>query len=133
MNHEKNNTLKRHILVADVDPNFLKTIEFLLEVRNYQVSLVNSGYDALVLLEKANQQESAIDLLITGIFLPGLSGLDLIDAINYYHFKTSVVVISGMLTERLKYQIRVRGVTACFSKPFDENDLLRQVSLLLSV
>ena len=133
MNHEKNNTLKRHILVADADLNFLKTIEFLLEVRNYQVSLVNSGYDALVLLEKASQQEPVIDLLITDIFLPGLSGIDLIDAINYYHFKMPVVVISGMLNERLRCQIRACGVTACFSKPFDENDLLRQVSSLLSV
>ena len=131
MNENKSNIPKRHILVADDEPNFLKSIEFLLEVKDYQVSLANSGHGALSLLEKANQQGPAIDLLITDIFLPGLSGIDLIDAIHYYNFKTPTMVISGMLNEKLRFQIRERGVTACFSKPFDENALLEQVSLLL--
>ena len=131
MSDIRKNIPKRHILVADDEPNFLKSIEFLLEVKEYQVTLANSGHSALSLLEKANQQGPAIDLLITDIFLPGLSGIDLIDAINYYQFKTPVMVISGMLSEKLKFQIRERGVTACLSKPFDEDALLQQVSLLL--
>lgn len=132
MSTNKNNIPKRHILVADDESNFLKSIEFLLEVKGYQVSLASSGHGALALLEKAHQQGPAIDLLITDIFLPGLSGIDLIDAINYYDFKTPVMVISGMLNEQLRFQIRERGVTACFSKPFDENALLQQVSVLLN-
>ena len=73
---------RKHILVADDERNILHGLEFILEAANYKVTTAADGQEAFEQILAAKESYSPIDLLITDIRMPGLTGLQLIDELN---------------------------------------------------
>src|SRR2546427_8581716 len=57
------------------------------------------------------------DVIITDIFMPGLSGMQVLKRLKEYHLPTPVIVISGRGDE-LKDSFMEMGAFAFFTKPF---------------
>jgi signal transduction histidine kinase len=107
------------ILVVD-DENIVLTIaETILTDFGYKVLTANSGQKALTIL---SQPGSAVDLVITDLVMPGMSGRELTERIHQTHPGLPVIHTSGYVLPEDKQ--RSAGY---LQKPFTSTGLLRKV------
>ena len=125
------NMAKEHILVVDDEQNMLNTLAFILETANYQVTTAAAGREALEEILAAQESDRPIDLLITDIRLPGLTGLQLIDELNYLKIKIPVLVITAYGDRSLFLELMRAGCAGYLDKPFDYKELVKRVDLLV--
>ena len=79
------------ILVVDDDDEVREMLAETLEDFGYAVTQAASGEEALPLLTR----DSRIDMLITDIRMPGMSGLELAEAVTRQRATLKVIVTSG--------------------------------------
>ena len=123
--------LKKHILVADDEQNTLLTMQFILEVANYRVVTAMDGQEALSKVLKAREDGDPVDLLITDVQMPGLTGLELMDELNRLEIDMPVLAVSGYGTSELVMKLMDRGCSKCLDKPIDDEELVKCVATLL--
>ena len=121
---------KRHILIVDDEPNMLHTLEFILEAADYSVTTTADGQDALERILASRENSSPIDLLITDIRMPGLTGLQLVDELNHLDLKMPILVITAYGNQALPIKLTAAGCADCLDKPFNHDELIRRVDLL---
>ena len=126
------NMVKEHILVVDDEQNMRNTLAFILETANYQVTTAAEGREALEEILAARETGHPIDLLITDIRLPGLTGLQLIDELNYLKITIPVLVITAYGDRSLFLELIRTGCADYLDKPFDCKELVRRVNLLMA-
>lgn len=90
------------------------------------ITLVPSAEEAL--LEAARV---SVDLLISDVRLPGISGLDLVPKIRARHPEIGTILVTGLTDEKVKRQAEKLGVTAFFRKPMDMGTFLSVVEQVL--
>ena len=106
------------ILVVDDDDNVRRVTERILRNAGYQVLSANSGQAALAV---AREHGDSIDLLLTDIVMPGMSGRDLARDLNVAHPSIRVIFMSG-------YHQHAPMNNSQFSpKPFTKASLLEKV------
>ncbi len=112
---------KKHILVVDDEPAWLKSMSHILRREGYQVKAVQSAAEALALLVKYRP-----DLIVSDLRMPDMNGFDLLDKIRHLPkiSATPVVFFSALDDFHAKKVARELGATACLQKPYDENDLV---------
>ena len=91
-----------------------------------KITLVPSAEEAL--LEAAR---TSVDLLISDVRLPGISGLDLVPKIRARHPEIGTILVTGLTDEKVKRQAEKLGVTAFFRKPMDMGTFLSVVEQVL--
>ncbi|TNE85305.1 MAG: PAS domain-containing sensor histidine kinase [Deltaproteobacteria bacterium] len=106
-----------NLLIADDEPILRRAMSTLLTLDGHHVRVAESGAEALELL--ANPQ-TPIDVLLTDVVMPGVSGLDLVAAARRHRPGMPVVLMTGYSPEVLG--TAVEGVRVV-SKPFDRNGL----------
>jgi len=72
-----------------------------------------------------------IDLLVTDIRLPGLSGTELVRKMRGLHPELKVILITGMAGQEYEQQAGELGVDNFFRKPMKTNDFLNAVETLI--
>ena len=90
--------------------------------RNYQTCIFR---DPVAALEDIRAHGS--HLVITDLSMPGMSGLDLLEAIRQADLEVPVIMITGFSTEDNAIKALRLGATDFIKKPFDMDDLLQQV------
>jgi CheY-like chemotaxis protein len=80
------------ILVADDDDGIRNLMALCLEGEGYQVITARDGCQALALWKRHRME---IDLVITDIEMPEMSGLELVDRLNRRHAGIPILIISG--------------------------------------
>ena len=121
----------RHILVADDEQNTLLTMRFILEVANHKVTTAENGQEALGKILKAKNNGRPVDLLITDIQMPCLTGLELIDELNRLGIDIPILVITGYGNEELVMELTRKGCNQYLDKPIDDEELVERVAMLL--
>ena len=109
----------RTILVADDTPAVLALVAEFLHGTGYNVLQAGDGVEAL---EVAAQHSGLIDLLLTDIEMPRLSGRGLSRRLSHQRPETRTLFMSGRLNTGL-----AQG-TPFLPKPFAGRDLLCKVS-----
>lgn len=125
------NMAKAHILVVDDEQNMRNSLAFILETANYQVTTAAEGRGALEEIMAARENGEPVNLLITDIRLPGLTGLQLIDELNYLKIKIPVLVITAYGNRSLSLELIRIGCADYLDKPFDYRELVKRVDSLL--
>ena len=125
------NMAKEHILVVDDEQNMRNTLAFILETANYQVTTAAEGREALEEILAARENGRPVDLLITDFRLPGLTGLQLIDELNYLKIEIPVLVITAYGNRALFLELRRTGCADYLDKPFDYKELVKRVDSLV--
>jgi CheY-like chemotaxis protein len=89
---------RARILIVDDEPEVRMIVAEFLQDFGYQVLQANGGVEALAHL----QREAAVELLITDIRMPEMSGIELADRATARHPNLKVILISGyFLAQRL--------------------------------
>jgi two-component system OmpR family response regulator/two-component system alkaline phosphatase synthesis response regulator PhoP len=114
------------ILVCDDDPSLRELVRAVLGPE-YRYIEAADGTEGLAAAQELNP-----DLIVLDVMLPGLSGIEVLDAIRGSDSlkDISVVVISAWSHAEL--DARVAGADRFVSKPFDPDELSRAVEELLA-
>jgi CheY-like chemotaxis protein len=112
------------VLVVEDDAAVREMTTRLLQRAGYEVLAVADGTEAIA----AAQQAERVDVLVTDVVMPGMSGIELAEQMLDRYPLMGVVLLSGYTAETPDLE-RVTAEGATFvSKPISSNQLLRAVS-----
>ncbi len=114
----------KHILLVDDEADFRLAMALLLERRGYMVTEANNGLHALGIIFDCLRDNREIDLIITDIKMPMMTGLELIDSLREKKIYLDFVVATGYGDQEATSELTHRGCNKILHKPFDEEELL---------
>lgn len=94
------NSIARTVLLADDEPTVRIVVERILRTAGYQVLTSESGAEATHLADK---HTGGIDVLISDIVMPGVSGVELAKSVQKSRPETKVLLISGYFPDGLEF------------------------------
>jgi len=117
------------ILVVEDDSAVRRLAVIILRERGYAVQESSNAFEALELIRK----NSRLDLVITDVIMPQMSGKDLYDQIKNQLPQTRVLLMSGYTDDALAHH-GVLDEGLCFlEKPFSPSRLARKVREVLDL
>ncbi len=114
--------MSRILVIDDEDVIRMLVVE-ILESAGHVVVAAESAERAFELLD-----ESEFDLVVSDVIMPGLSGLELLDAVRGRRASLPVVLITGAGTYETLSQALTHGAAGLVTKPFAHADLQAAVS-----
>ena len=117
MTHESEGQASRVLVVDDMEAMRLALVKCL-HMSGYEVIAASSGGEALDLLRTQH-----FDLLLTDQTMPGLSGLELTDAVSRMHPDMPIVVLTGHTDVELAKDSLQRGASDFVTKPVNIREL----------
>lgn len=111
--------MKGTILVVDDERNQREILGSILRSEGYAPVLAGSGEEALTLLDR-----EPVDLVLTDLVMPGMTGDQLIDAIHARSPETPIILTTAYGTVQTAVDIIKRGAYYFFEKPVDRAKLL---------
>ena len=112
------------MLLAEDEPAVRTIAQQALERQGYTVLAAPSGADALAL---AAQHGATIDLLLTDVVMPGMSGRDLADRLTAQRPGIRVLYMSGYTDNAIVRHGMLEPGLAYLQKPFRPDALVRKV------
>jgi PAS domain S-box-containing protein len=113
------------ILVAEDDPDFLEMTASLLRRLGYTVHTAFNGVEALNL--KSQRDIGRIDLLLTDLIMPHMSGRELADRVRAVYPGTRILFTSAYTENAAVQQGILDGGIKLLQKPFTPSSLARKV------
>ncbi|PLX89550.1 MAG: DNA-binding response regulator [Desulfuromonas sp.] len=103
-----------HILLVDDEPGSRNGLSLLLQREGYRVAALDSGEAALELLNKEQ-----VDVMITDLFLPGVSGIELLKWVKERSLPCSVILITGHASAETAVEAMKEGAFDYITKPIN--------------
>ena len=113
---------RERILIVDDVPTTIEVIQRNLSSEGYQILTASCAIDAINILESA-----PIDLVVTDLKMPKVSGLDLIRHVRENYKGTEVMMITGYATIEGAVEAVKTGAEEYLTKPFTDEELLSSV------
>jgi two-component system NtrC family response regulator len=110
------------ILVVDDEPAQLELVGGFLSKRGFEVSLASDGREALKRFSR-----EPFDLVLTDQKMPGLSGLELIEAVRAQNPETPVIVMTAYGTLETAVAAIKAGAADYLTKPLNLEELLHRM------
>jgi len=120
--------IRRTILLVEDDPVVRHVVRLLLELEGNAVLEAKDGDDALTILKG---YQGALDLLLTDVMMPGLSGAEVCDRVREGRPGLPTLFISGFYPEAVFPDHRLPESSAFLAKPFMPEELIDAVDGLL--
>jgi len=115
-----------HILVVDDEESNINMLQKVIKNAGYDCAIARNASDALKILEEKN-----VDVVITDIEMPGLSGIELTKIIKE-KYDSDVIVMTGFAKD-LKYEeVIEKGAHDFVQKPFSIEEMLIRVKHVLN-
>ena len=119
------NSVTVRVLLAEDEAMIALTLSDILEAEGYEVTIAGDGAKALA---RARQLGDALDVLVTDLNMPEMSGEDLIRVLRADRPELPVVVVTGSSPrgglEELRRYGGGHGPFALLHKPIDYADLV---------
>jgi len=111
---------KKHILVIDDEPSWLKITSHILKSRGYDVRTAGSGAEAIKTLASYTP-----DLILSDVRMPDMNGFDLVDNLRRLPTTSSTPVIffSAIDDYDARKVARTLGAVDYLIKPFNEDEV----------
>jgi CheY-like chemotaxis protein len=116
------------ILLVEDDSGVRKAMMYALSQAGYDVLPAATGADALAVIARHG---SPIDLVITDVVMPGMTGRELADRLQETHPPMGVLYVSGYTDDQVVRRGALRGDAPFLSKPFSARSLLEHVRTVL--
>ncbi len=116
------------ILVVDDDKLILTLLSIKLKLKGYEVVTANDGMSALDILQDHN-----VDLIISDVMMPGLSGLSLLSVLREFNFnKIPLIFISSFDQPNLILKSFGLGADGFIVKPINFDHLFSKIEHILN-
>ena len=116
-----------NILVVDDDPQVRLLLATELEAVGYSVLLAANGQEA-----QARLLETQVDIVITDLVMPEQEGLETIQSLRGNGSQIPVIAISGASSGLYLEIARKLGANVVLPKPFETDDVLREIRRLFA-
>ncbi len=100
------------IMIIEDDEEMRSLLKDFFEEEGFETDSVNNGGDALRKLSADH-----VDLIISDVRMPGLTGLDILPKIRELKPKTPIIVITAYGSEEVRRKSLERGATTYLEKP----------------
>ncbi len=110
------------ILVADDDAVIREGLRRILSAEGYEVKTVSNGRAALEHLEQDRYK-----LLVTDLKMPGMSGLQVLEAVRNCQPEIPVILITGYAAIDNAVEAMKNGATDYLAKPFSNDEIVDKV------
>ena len=120
-------TRKRRVVLAEDNDEMRKVILELIESLGLEVSEASSGADLVRVLS----EDKPVDLLITDVRMPWLSGLEISLSMRQVDLNIPILVVSAFGDGLLREQVEKLGNATFLDKPFKAEEFLSIVNKLL--
>jgi two-component system response regulator HydG len=114
--------MSERVLVVDDDDSNRVTMERILKREGYEVLHAASGKEALEIL-----RDAPVDLVLTDLKMPGMSGIDLLKASRMVEPDVEVLVMTAYGTVETAVEAMKEGAYDFVSKPLKRMELLASV------
>lgn len=117
------------ILVVDDEALICQLISVFLTGHGYRTRTAQRGADALAMVD-----QTPPNLIILDMYMPGMSGMEVLHALRDRNYQGGVIVLTGSQDERMLQEAMALGSVDVISKPVNLDRLLLtiQVGLVLS-
>ncbi len=102
------------ILFIDDEPGNRESLTLLLEREGYRVDAVDAGEKAMDLLAT-----ESYGVIITDLFLPGVSGIDILKHVKEHSLPCNVILITGNATAETAVEAMKEGAFDYITKPLN--------------
>ena len=116
----------KHILLVEDEEHLLKTIQLNLELEGYTVSIANNGIEALKEFRKGE-----FNLIVLDVMLPEMNGFDVCEQIRKENTTVPLLFLTAKGSSSDKIQGLKLGADDYLTKPFNLEELLLRVQILL--
>ncbi|PID57819.1 two-component system response regulator [candidate division KSB3 bacterium] len=115
------------ILIVDDEEGLREGLSRLLEDEGYAVECAENAEKALEIVRKTH-----IDLMLTDMRMPGMSGIELLKQVRKIQEKIGVIILTGYGEIESYIEAMNFGAIEYVSKPFKENELKFIVGKILN-
>ncbi len=116
------------ILIVDDEKNYPMIIGELLQEEGYSTLTASSGMEALDIL---NTQ--SVELILTDVKMPGMSGIQLLENIKQLHPDTPVIIMTAYGSVEKAVEAMHKGAYTFILKPFENQALIAHIAKAISV
>lgn len=116
------------ILIVDDEKNYPMIIGELLQEEGYATLTASSGMEALDIL--SNRQ---VDLVLTDVKMPGMSGIQLLENIKEINPDTPVIIMTAYGSVEKAVEAMHKGAYTFILKPFENQALIAHIAKAISV
>jgi two-component system, cell cycle sensor histidine kinase and response regulator CckA len=116
------------VLLAEDEQDVREVAREFLESAGYTVLLAANGAEALA---RAEEHRGAIDLLVTDMIMPGITGLELARRLRQRQAELGVIYMSGYSEQAAAEATKSDLSAAVLTKPFSRTAILRAVREIL--
>lgn len=117
---------KERVLIVDDEKNIVSSLQEILNDEGYEIVTAEDGLDALEIV-----QSEPPDLVLLDIWIPGMDGIEVLQAIKTYHPEIEVLVMSGHGTIDTAVKATKLGAYDFIEKPFSLDQLVMSVEKAL--
>ncbi len=114
------------IIIVDDEIDVLDLCKRILEAKGYQVTAARDGYQVVEFAKKEH-----FDLLLTDIRMPGMSGLEVAQAVKQFAPNVICVTMTGFSTMDMAIEALKLGIDEFIMKPFSPDELGMAISKAL--
>jgi len=108
------------ILIVDDEPDMLKLLSMILrEKTSYETTTTNNPLEAIELMK-----QGGFDLVISDLKMPGLDGLEIIDAVRKIDEDIPVIIITAFASLESASEAIKKGGFDFITKPFRREQIL---------
>lgn len=118
------------ILLAEDDHEMRALLARALRRSGYEVIACSNGVELLEHLDSyilREEEHEEIDLIISDIRMPGLTGLEILEGLSKHDDFPPFILITAFGDAETHAEAERYGALAMFDKPFDIDDLLAKV------
>lgn len=108
------------ILIIDDEPDMLKLLSMILREKTaYEVATTNNPVEAVELVK-----QGGFDLVISDLKMPGLDGMEIIDAVKKVDEDIPVIIITAFASVESASEAIQKGGFDFITKPFRKEQIL---------
>ncbi|MBF0574205.1 MAG: response regulator, partial [Desulfamplus sp.] len=114
-----------HILIVDDEMPVLKLLQRILQDSGYITSMAQNAMEALKVLKR-----EAVDVVLTDINMPGISGLELAEIVRE-DYNANVIVMTAYIEDYKFQDIIATGASDFIQKPLSVKELIARLNRVL--
>jgi two-component system, LuxR family, response regulator FixJ len=127
MSHDPAQPEGNEVCLVDDDPSVLKSMQYLLASEGFKVRPFNKAEDFL-----AHASTHRVQVVVTDIWMDGVTGLEVLARLCAISPKTKVIVITAREDLAARATAMAIGPVAFFMKPFDDEKFIAAVRKALN-
>ena len=112
------------LLIVEDEEMLAIPLQMALNDKGYKVIYAGDGFAALKIYE---EKEDEIDLVISDLGLPNISGLEVCSKIKEINPKERVILATGFLDPEMKEKFLKAGISHFLYKPYDLTKVLKEI------